>query len=201
MEFGPEIKVDGVRPEWLSGGEPLIVSWSAEVGGAKSWPGSWTPDLLDKNPLGLGGWLNVEAIQLPIRHACYSYKQREAHISSSITPSRTPLEDRMVAPELVARMVEHLKDCGQAHNIRPRDPDAQRRYDEMKAILVALEPVDEDLVEARKIALKFACPAQYSSPGTSWRTMEGDYDNSDYMQAIHAALARGRQLEKESNHD
>lgn len=165
MEFGPEIKVDGKRPEWLKDDETLEYRHSMDT-------------MVDPMiaPARYDGWSDrdwkcVTAIRLPANHPHYA------------TP--TP-DERAVAPELVSRMIEHLKDCGQAHNIRPRDPDAQRRYDEMKAIVAALEPVDPD-----KEIIDAMARAMWDNVGLFDPNLDTMRECAEY------ALQAYRQLEKE----
>lgn len=94
--------------------------------------------------------------------------------------------------ELVERMAAHLRECSTAHNVRPRDPDAQRRYDEMQAIAAELPaPVDPDLVEARKIAASFSYRVGTDSHA---RVINGSDDSSLNVRETLAGIKRGREL-------
>ena len=57
-----------------------------------------------------------------------------------------------ISRELAERMATHLRECSTVHNIRPRDPGAQRRYDEMQAIVAQL-PLEADQDQAAAVEL------------------------------------------------
>lgn len=78
--------------------------------------------------------------------------------------------------------------------IRNRAEPANDELAELRAFKEAaiakypdLGPVDPDVLQARKIALKFALPAQISCM-TSHRTNQGEFDDSDVMAAIGEAM-------------
>lgn len=123
MEFGPEIKVDGKRPEWLKDDEKF--GWKRVTG---TWTAfsDWTATERSLN------WSEVQSIRLPANHPHYA------------TP--TP-DERAVAPELVARLVAVVKEQVYAHrNVTNPAPSLI----EARAILAALEPVDR--AEAKRLA-------------------------------------------------
>lgn len=80
MEFGPEIKVDGIRPEWLKDGDV----WQWKLDDSEWIDANYSPDMYE--------WkvTDMDAIRLPANHPHYN------------TP--TP-DERAVAPELVSRLV------------------------------------------------------------------------------------------------
>ena len=175
MEFGPEIKVDGKRPEWLEDHEIVPIRDHYDTEGR--WQGT-TPVRADRPH-----WPLICAMRLPANHPHYT------------TP--TP-DERAVAPELVYRMKNailrhvackpYLFDDDEGPNISVEA--------ELRSIAAALEPVDEDLVEARKIACQ---NSRWSSGDEAWRNVqEGRSDHFPIVQCAIAALARGRQLQRDS---
>lgn len=61
MEFGPEIKVDGKRPDWLVDGVKCMVRWADN-----SSSGPFDSECIS-------GWeTSIEAIRLPIDHPYYA---------------------------------------------------------------------------------------------------------------------------------
>jgi len=123
MEFGPEIKVDGVIPEWLKDHEIVPIRDHYATRGL--WQGN-TPVRADATY-----WPYIRAIRLPANHPHYT------------TP--TP-DERAVAPELAERMRALVMAMASEHHER-RGAD----YAEARAIVAALEPVYGDLVEANRI--------------------------------------------------
>lgn len=62
MQLGPEIKIDGKRPEWLKDDENIGIVWR--------YGGRW--DNLDTEVRHVSGWKNsIEAIMLPADHPYY----------------------------------------------------------------------------------------------------------------------------------
>jgi len=153
MEFGPEIKVDGVRPEWLEDDDAMEYRHSMDRPEDGMIPvtrhGGWSA----------GDWKCVTAIRLSATHSCYQ-----------TTPTRTPLEDRMVA---------HMLDSWRSMaKVDPKDVGphfAANWIETAKSILAEAE--NPDITEARIL-------------------VESMNNASDEDIAL-AALARGRQLEKE----
>ena len=93
-----------------------------------------------------------------------------------------------ITAELAERMATHLRECASVHGIRPRDPDSQRRYDEMKAIVAELPaPVDPDLLEARKHFLA-------KQPHDERAIMAGERDHSGSVRSFMEGIKRGRAL-------
>lgn len=115
--WGPEIKVDGVRPEWLKDYDV----WQWRIARDPHFKDGIAPSEYEKaRTFGL-----IEAIRLPANHPHYT------------TP--TP-DERAVAPELVSRLVElvekmSVEDFAQAW---------REWRNEARAIVAALEPVDPD---------------------------------------------------------
>ena len=170
-KWGPEIPVNGKRPEWLRETDEvrcLTSVWHSS---------SLLPSRID--------WPIIRRIKLRADHPHYTeaefaanddltYQQTidlllmAAEAGQSVTighkQARTAgyamklaQEDEVPcnskaptpSPELTARMVAHLLDCGEAFGIRPTQSEAKRRYDEMKAIVAELraelEPVDQEI--------------------------------------------------------
>lgn len=186
MEFGPEIKVDGVRPEWLLGSDRFEYQTVA-CGGSKTCWHSWLyPE-----------WSTVTAIRLPATHPRYNlithtYTVRpedEAALLASDPLSRPTRDERAVAPELVERMralIETMASCdGAAFVLEYKD--------QARAIVAALEPVDPMLLEARKIVAD-----QYGEGGNvahlREQALSGEGDEWFHTKVAKAALARGRAL-------
>lgn len=77
VEWGPEIKVEGKRPEWLGNGDPLEFYDFAQ----KRWNGVTG---IDASFMDISDWWRfASAIRLPANHPHYA------------TPTRTALEQRM----------------------------------------------------------------------------------------------------------
>ena len=147
MEFGPEIKVDGVRPGWLEDDDHIHK------------PKNFNGHEYEVETAAGTGWSVVKSIRLPANHPHYA------------TP--TP-DERAVAPELVERMRQLVED---AASDEPGGRSALRT--EARAILAALEPVDENVKAANQII-------------EEW--VDGGMMTKDM---VLAAIKRGRQLEKE----
>jgi len=117
MEFGPEIKVDGKRPEWFYGYDGALGyqrDSGVWYGPNTDSPMAWTESEILSNK---NGWSSIVAIRLPANHPHYT------------TPTRTPLEDRMVAL---------VKAIGSETSMAAwLDHTAEAR-----AILAEMEPVD-----------------------------------------------------------
>ena len=133
-KWGPEIPVDGERPEWLGDADTMQYTHRIEA------PGSWGRGVARYWNWDDEDWACVVAIRLPADHPHYA--QPEAP-----TPS----------PELTARMVGIVKritaftgnDVIIAEN--PRAPIFNISA-EARAIAAELEPVDGDRNEAERIA-------------------------------------------------
>lgn len=90
-----------------------------------------------------------------------------------------------ISPELVERMVALVRQCaGQPlHGQALHDVDV-----EAQSIVAQLpEPIDPDLMEARQIAAFHAGAARDG-------TMNGEWDNSLYVQNALKGIKRGREL-------
>lgn len=101
-----------------------------------------------------------------------------------------------IAPEVVERMVAHIRTASKDHPFRPvRSERAQALWDEMQAIAALLpKPVDPDLLEARAIVA-----AQYAGlmppPSHLERdALSGNGDDWFQMKCTVAAIKRGREL-------
>lgn len=152
MEFGPEIKVDGKRPQWLEDDEVIDVEvkmygWFS----ALDISGLHVRDVI---------WPPTRFIRLPANHPHY------------ITP--TP-DERAVAPELAKHMLDSWEAMAK---VDPKDvgPHFAANWIETAKGIVA-EAENPDITEVRSL-------------------LEGMHGASDEDIAL-AALARGRQLEKE----
>jgi len=121
MEFGPEIKVDGKRPEWL--GEDDLVDWRREQGWRKDCAKDYQERVAIRTPeWSSDEWSAIQYIRLPANHPHY------------ITP--TP-DERVMA--LLKRIAA------------PNKVDIYQWQTEARAIVAALEPVDPDEAEAELI--------------------------------------------------
>ena len=101
-----------------------------------------------------------------------------------------------LSPEVVGRMVALVR--AWANDARTV-AEARQLGIEARAIVALLpEPVDLDLVEARKIAASFAKPGAYMcfSAGdlSSQRILEGRDDETSLVQNLLLAIKRGREL-------
>jgi hypothetical protein len=90
-----------------------------------------------------------------------------------------------LSPETVGKLVDHARRVvAKYHDVKPgKNPE----LDDLRAIVAELpEPVDQDLVEARKV-----CEEVIPS-GSAF--LEGEWDDGDIMVAALAAIKRGRAL-------
>lgn len=96
-----------------------------------------------------------------------------------------------IAPELVERMVAHLRHCAAAFPRRPlRDELAQANWDELHAIAARLPaPVEPDIEIAREIVA-----AQIQGDRAKDVILAGNWDSGTTMSVALAALKRGREL-------
>lgn len=201
MEFGPEIKVDGKRPEWLDRDTQILMR---DKNNGKWYGGAETilfygRDISEDD----------DAIRLPVNHPHYNlithtYTVRpedEATLLASDPLSRSTPDERAVAPELVYRMKNailrhvackpYLFDDDEGPNISVEA--------ELRSIAAALEPVvDEDLVIAREIAgdalAQFTTVHQGYSTGALNAVRTGNDDRHPAVVAALAAIKRGRAL-------
>lgn len=168
-EWGPKLAISrGEMPSWLSGKDRI--KWIKNDGAENREGGPCTAS--EHN---WGRYINSPhkatetiAIRLPANHPHYA------------KPVRTAAEqlDRMEA--LVRSMA----------NDEARDYPAEAR-----AIVALLpEPVDPDLVEARKICEE---RVRLVDANLAAEYRDGDYDTQMEMQVTLAAIKRGRQLERE----
>ena len=204
MEFGPEIKVDGKRPEWLDGYDGPVKWWNEDQRQGVVCPDAgalnWGPYTGHKHG-------SVTSFALPANHFYYNlithtYTVRpedKAALLASDPLSRSTPDERAVAPELVSRLVEL------ARSVADSPACTILQTVEAQNILAALEPVDEDLVEAREICAVSAI-SEYNDPGNRDVTLgsdlarhyrDGSYDKNSDMRRALAAIKRGPQLEKE----
>ncbi|NYD88768.1 hypothetical protein [Sphingomonas melonis] len=173
ITWGPEIAVDGKRPKWL-GDYIGPLRW---MNCDQRYPGVW---LQDSSELNWGNYLTsnhgaITAIRLPADHPHY------ATLSHPTAP--IPSE---VGPEVVAMALSFVKEA--ADRIKGDSLFWDSFIDKARAIAALLpEPVDADLVEARRIAAD-----HYG--GNPW-IAEGECDEDKTVQIALAAIKRGRALE------
>lgn len=182
VEWGPEIRVDGKRPEWLGSFAKRIVYQRD----GKDWydPSPFSPDMWSERDISdnRDGWASVTAIRLPADHP---------HYRQPTTPERDPaLWDRMAA--LVRRMGTIYRDAGSPAELPPRNYD-MRDYAEARDIQNLLpKPVDPDLIEAREIA---ASMLEVAQGGTHIEeTRRGERDGYVHVCIALAGIQRGREL-------
>lgn len=164
VEWGPEIRVDGKRPEWLAYGDKIDIpahsgnKWYSEGTGG-----------LGVSPGGVF-WDNVHKFRLPADHS---------HYRQPTTPERDPaLWDRMEA------LVRDLASRDGACFVGEIKHEAQ-------AIVADLpKPVDPDLIEARKLAASFSDREDVNHADY----LSGDLDSGGEVQGFLAAIKRGREL-------
>lgn len=101
-------------------------------------------------------------------------------------------EVEAIDPALVARMVAHCR--GVVDRFKNLSSTNNPELAEAREIVAMLpKPVDPDVIEARRIALRFSLPASVGSL-SSYRVGLGEFDNHDVMNALTAAIKRGREL-------
>lgn len=165
MEFGPEIKVDGKRPEWLGDGDERLIpimSDGRSLSMRRVWAHAWDEDTV--------------SIRLPATHPHYA------------TPTRTPLEDRMVA--LVKDMAAEMKPG--VHYVTQIEP----LRNEARAILAEMEPVvDPDIQLIAEAMARVDLQDWADVPEGKARYDSDGLHREDYLK--YAKAIRGRQLEKE----
>lgn len=178
MEFGAEIKVDGVRPEWLEGADWNVVKALCYNGDVQV-PGDDTNEIMND-----WEWKDIRSIYLPADHP---------HYQQNIP---TP-DERAVAPELVERMrklVEKIAANAPWLNTRAKDMDDVDS--EARAIVAALEPVDP---EVQAIAEAMADVDRLSwdkvPEGKAKYDCDGLY-REDYL--AYARAIRTRQLQRDA---
>lgn len=105
---------------------------------------------------------------------------------------RTEQPASAIAPELVERMVALVKKM--APIVVPANTSVSECYAEARAILKALEPIDPDLLEARRCVVM-----AYEGIGRKDLALQADSGKMDSrlrVQACLSAIKRGRELEK-----
>lgn len=192
--WGAEIPVLGPRPDWLSDEDHIAVKND-----------DWRGSVIVGN-LTIGSWKHVTAIRLPADHPYYrqAYKPTPAEHANGVydpdcaacreyaepdmgNPISEPIAKRMEA--LVRRVAddEHFSDSAEARAVTR----------EARAIVALLpEPVDADLVEARKLACE---NSRWDRSSDQWRdVMTGKQDRIPMVSVALAAIRRGRALERDS---
>ncbi len=75
MQWGAEIPVNGVRPAWLSDEEAMLAGWKRSISDQETriWsvPDAWTAGSICRDTYAERGWINVEALRLPVNHWAY----------------------------------------------------------------------------------------------------------------------------------
>lgn len=149
IKWGGRIPVDGVRPDWLKDTD-IIRAWSKS---GKEW--------LPWRTANHNGWKDTGFVAMYANHPHY---QKQA--SQPEAPA--------IDPALVERMVALVRDVAKFSFL-----NGHEKWEEARDILKALEPVDEDAEEAKRVVA------------------EDKWGNA-YDLAL-AAIRRGRQLEQETN--
>ncbi|WP_294138276.1 hypothetical protein [Sphingomonas sp.] len=179
INWGPEIRVDGKRPEWLGDGpQPMMVH------NAVGWH-TWRSCQVDPALVAWSfntGRPNVDLIRLPADHPHY------ATLSRATAPNGAE-----VGPEVVERMIALVRRMGGNSSIGQPFYEfeaithAAAHYDEARAIVALLpEPVDVDGVEAAKIAKGMI----YGN--------DDSVSHDRIVRLLKDAIKRGRALEKEA---
>lgn len=189
VEWGPEIKVEGRRPEWL--GDDDVFMWEGTC--SEQWfrieGGSgvnWT---------GFSGFVRI---RLPANHTHYKTLQDNM-------PQNAP-ETHRQGTNGVRTGVEALERLEALESLVRRMAATDTPIDEYLAIkrdarALLPEPVDPDLVEARELVCE--CVVQFASNDTEATLLRlyraGEGDNEPEVQKIYAAIKRGRALERGEN--
>lgn len=183
IDWGAEIPVDGKRPEWLDGYDGPVRWFNCDQ------PCGVT--LLKSGRLNWGNYYGMEkggvhAIRLPADHPHYAW-QASGHSlgNNNLGTNDVPTPPQGIAPEVVTLTGE------QANMLRKLlawvkavpGPFA----DEAAACLAMMEPVDGDLLEARRIAADHV-------PFAAEKLLSGQEDGTASIKAVLAAIKRGRSL-------
>lgn len=100
-----------------------------------------------------------------------------------------------VEPEIVERMVGFVRSCAEKPALTLYD--SLVIINEARAIVALLpEPVDPDLVEARLLSISFRSGEKIKD-----EIMSGKRDDEEAIQALLAAIKRGRQLATGATND
>lgn len=179
ITWGPEIAVDGKRPEWLDTGpcKAFIDSSDAFHG----WTDDWE-DTLETDPAGWkwvkdDGSPRITRIRLPANHPHYA---TQSHPTAPI-PSE-------VGPEVVERLQRAVQ--AYARNDRGLIASGKSVHAELVDLAGMLpEPVDEDLIAAREAVMSMT-----DRPFYSWKIRDGEHDDSPLVQGALAAIKHCRAL-------
>lgn len=199
--WGPEIRVEGKRPEWLRDSDKIL--WSAK----KEWG---FKEAVAGETINWRGANGTVTIRLPANHP---------HYRQPTTPELDPaLWDRMVAShhallaEVEAEQCEHEQthrggaiwticdDCGQKWaddrgGFQPYvAPDWLVEAREIAALADLPKPVDPDLIEARKIVAARWSGLPEIGGISSDNVLAGKHDTHDAVACALAAIKRGREL-------
>lgn len=161
VEWGPEIQVNGKRPEWLASGPQCIL-----LHNVTGWH-QYRADAVNPDHVGWAmpnGTANVDLIRLPADHP---------HYRQPTTSERDPaLWDRMVA--LVRSMADRYDNGRSDDESVARDAYPWMR--EARAIVADLpKPVDPDLLLAREIvAEEYGDGSNVAHLAAQARSGEGD---------------------------
>jgi len=184
--WGDEIAVDGKRPKWLEDGDAVDVRWG---GPDHSW---FTADV----PMGAEAlhveWEGAVAIRLPADHPRYATLRP----ATAPRPSEVGQEVVLTAEqaEMLRKTLAGIGACvGTTIGRQTVFVPAHLVSDARQALALLPEPVDADLVEARKMA------ADIGIPGFLWSQIgRGMCDGNPLVIGLLAGIQRGRALEKEA---
>lgn len=132
-----------------------------------------------------GAWKNLTIVSYdPLFHACYDAKRDEDGVIGAFQPTDINLiqpTQPTIPTDIAERAIALVRDMAGV--------TLGTWTDTARAILADLEPVSVDLLAARECVM--------SVNGGSPYTEAGDDDDKQIMQAALAAIAKGRQLERE----
>lgn len=160
QEWGSEVAIDGTKPDWLDASELVAIHTARDGAGSNGWYGLYqgNSDFFAREIA-----KDDDLIRLLAGHP---------HYNTPVVTTPTP-DERAVAPELVARLIELAKHAAVSASGHTQD--------EARAIVAALEPVDEHEEVAKRIL-------GYANNGLM---------SQEQRIAMIKNELRGRQLEKE----
>lgn len=163
-KWGPEIAVNGKRPEWLDPRE--IISGVYPAGIHTCYKGA-------ADSVRVFDWSNLVSFRLPADHPHYARPEVNGN-------SRTPTP----SPELTARMVGAIRELAARDNGDGTVSlvGIQRTVQDAVEIAAELEPVNGDEAEIQKLLSDFRALGSSMTKGQRARSLAS------------AALARGRAL-------
>jgi len=182
VQWGPEIPVDGKRPEWLRDEDEF--QWADNHHLDFSW---WRDDCTTGSSFNPTQWHTLTAIRLPTSHPHYAASQ----------PLQASKGASGYDEGLIERMVALVRQYGTDDNSIQQRGDGEYRSPcaEARAIVAEMEPaVDGDLVEARDVAASVYDTAGNTLSAENIRLGLRD-EGMDVCTAL-AAIRRGRELER-----